>query len=64
MIDRAEPEWRRARRCGTNACVEVARVESGYLVRGTADPEHALFFSEAEWAAFIAGVQDGDFSFE
>ncbi len=64
MIEQSEFEWRRAKRCGNTACVEVARVESGYLVRGTGDPAKALFFTDAEWAAFVGGVQDGDFVFE
>jgi hypothetical protein len=64
MIKPSDHEWRRATRCGTSACVEVARVESGYLVRGTGDPDKALFFTDAEWAAFVGGVQDGDFVFE
>jgi hypothetical protein len=64
MIKPSDREWRRAKRCATGACVEVARVESGYLVRGTGDPEKELFFSDAEWAAFVGGVKDGDFVFE
>jgi hypothetical protein len=61
MIKPDDRQWRRAKRCGNYACVEVARVESGYLVRGTSDPEKTLLFTDAEWAAFVAGVRDGDF---
>jgi hypothetical protein len=64
MIKPTDQEWRRAGRCATGACVEVAKVESGYLLRGTSDPEKALFFTEAEWAAFVGGVKDGEFIFE
>jgi uncharacterized protein DUF397 len=64
MIKPTEHQWRRARRCANSACVEVAKVESGYLVRGTGDPDRTLFFSDAEWAAFVGGVQDGDFEFD
>ncbi len=64
MIQPAEHEWRRAKRCANTACVEVAKVTSGVLLRGTAEPERVLFFTEAEWVAFIGGVEDGDFTFD
>lgn len=64
MIQPTDLEWRRAKRCATGACVEVAKVDSGYFVRGTNDPMKKLFFSDAEWAAFVGAVKDGDFVFE
>ena len=58
------PQWRKAKRCGTNACVEVAKVGDQYLVRDAKHPEHApLRFADAEWAAFVDGVRGGDFDF-
>lgn len=64
MTKPTDHQWRRAKRCGNSACVEVTKVETGYLVRGTGEPGKVLFFTDAEWAAFVGGVQDGDFVFE
>jgi hypothetical protein len=56
--------WRKARRCATGTCVEVARDGDRYFVRDSKDPQAApLEFTPAEWATFVAGVQDGDFDF-
>jgi hypothetical protein len=57
-------EWRRSRRCSSNACVEVARVDESYMIRDSKDPDGAvLVFTSAEWEAFAAGVTAGDFAF-
>jgi len=57
-----QPEWRRASRCGTNTCVEVAKFEGRYLVRDSKHPEAAaLSFSSDEWRAFVAGVKGSEF---
>ena len=63
MINRTERNWRRARSCTGGNCVEVAKVEGGYLVRDSKAPEVELAYSEAEWKAFVAGVKAGEFSF-
>ena len=65
MINPTEqPQWRRARRCGSNACVEVAKVGEEYLIRDSKNPEHPpMRFTEAEWHAFRNGTRDGDFDF-
>ena len=56
--------WRRAGRCSTGACVEVAKVGNEFWVRDSKNPAVGpLRFSEAEWAAFVEGVGSGDFSF-
>jgi hypothetical protein len=56
--------WRRSRRCASGACVEVATDGDRYFVRDSKKPEAvALEFTRAEWAAFVAGVQEGDFDF-
>jgi len=56
--------WRRSSRCGTSACVEVAKVAERYLIRDSKDPAGTvLSFTEQEWAAFIQGVTAGDFRF-
>jgi Domain of unknown function (DUF397) len=61
------PIWRKSRRSNNGGnCVEVATnllPHSGQiLVRDSKDPQGAvLTFTEAEWKAFLGGVQDGEF---
>jgi len=56
--------WRRAERCGSNTCVEVARDGEHFLIRDSKRPEiEPLRFTPAEWAAFLAGARAGDFDF-
>lgn len=45
-------------------CVEVARLQDGQVaVRDSKDPAGpVLRFTPAEWAAFLGGVQNGEFS--
>jgi len=55
--------WRRSSYCGSNACVEVAKVAERFLIRDSKNPDSApLEFSAEEWRAFIAGVKRGDFT--
>lgn len=55
--------WRRSSYCGTNACVEVAEAAGRVMVRDSKNPDVAPFvFSTEEWAAFVLGVQAGEFS--
>ena len=44
-------------------CVSVAQLPGGrWAVRDSKEPEGpALVFTAAEWAAFTAGVRDGEF---
>jgi len=58
------PAWRKSSRCGSNSCVEVAKVGEEYLIRDSKNPSvAALSFTEAEWEAFTQGVSAGDFHF-
>jgi hypothetical protein len=44
------------------ACVEVAPVQDGVLVRNSKDRTGPIVrFTDAEWKAFVAGVKDGEF---
>ncbi|MEJ3742909.1 DUF397 domain-containing protein [Actinomycetes bacterium KLBMP 9797] len=53
-------EWLRSTYCTENACVEVAF--DGVVVRDSKNPDGpALRFTYSEWAAFLAGVRDGQF---
>jgi hypothetical protein len=55
-------QWRRASRCGTNACVEVAEIDGSRFLRDAKDPNGAvLAFSPAEWAAFLSAAKAGEF---
>jgi uncharacterized protein DUF397 len=57
-------KWLKSKACGTNACVEVAKVDGAYLVRDSKNPEGTvLSFTEAEWVAFTKGVMAGEFHF-
>ena len=56
-------QWRRGRSCATGACLEVARNDGSYLLRDSKKPDIAIMLTGVEWAAFVAGVRDGDFDF-
>lgn len=57
--------WRKSSYSGGNGgnCVEVADLDHGArAVRDSKDRNGpALIFTPAEWAAFTAGVRDGEF---
>ena len=54
--------WHKSTFSGNNGCVEVARLGDGAVVRDTKDRSGpVLRFTEAEWAAFVAGVKAGEF---
>jgi len=56
--------WQRSTRCDGGACVEVALHQGEVVLRDSKNPHGPLLrFSRSEWAAFIGGVQDGDFRF-
>lgn len=59
------PAWRKSSKCGNTTCVEVARVgDDTYLIRDSKRPSQpALSFTKDEWAAFVQGVQAGEFQF-
>jgi hypothetical protein len=56
-------QWHRAKYCSDAACVEVAWAQGEVLIRNNERPGQVVRFTRAEWAAFVAGVQDGDFPF-
>lgn len=56
--------WRKSRRSGGgDNCVEVAVCADGHVgVRDSKDQQGpVLVFTPGEWAAFTAGVRDGEF---
>lgn len=63
-MDLSQAKWRKSSRSGGNGnCVEVAtNLPDGVAVRDTKDRNGGtLVFTRAEWAAFVGGVQDGEF---
>jgi hypothetical protein len=58
------PNWVKSSRCAAGNCVEVAKVADQYLIRDSKRPEmNPLSFTEEEWAAFVKGVNAGEFRF-
>lgn len=56
-------EWHSAACGSVSNCVEVMETEDGIHVRDTKDNGNGpvLFYTHAEWAAFVAGVNNGEF---
>ena len=65
MADLSGAVWRKSTRSGNggNSCVEVAKNLPGVVgVRDSKDRSGpALGFGPEAWAAFLAGVKDGEF---
>jgi len=57
--------WLKSSRCGSSACVEVAKVDDDqYLVRDSKNPDvMPLSFTADDWTAFVEGVSAGEFRF-
>ncbi|WP_433715154.1 DUF397 domain-containing protein [Nocardia sp. CA-084685] len=63
-VDLSGAQWFKSSRSSANQeCVEVAFLGSGMIgVRDSKNPTGAaLVFAPAEWDAFTAGVNDGEF---
>jgi uncharacterized protein DUF397 len=62
-VDLTNAEWKTSTRSsGNGQCVEVAITSEGVAVRDTKDRSKAPhLYTQAEWAAFIGGVKDGEF---
>jgi uncharacterized protein DUF397 len=61
--DGSATRWVRSRACSSDGCVEVARLaDGGMALRDSKDTSKAAHvFDRDEWAAFIAGVKNGEF---
>jgi hypothetical protein len=64
QVDFSRAVWRKSARSGGNGnCVEVAFLDGAVGVRDSKDPSGpVLVFTPGEWAAFVGGVQDGEFA--
>ena len=58
------PYWRKAMASTTGGCVEVASVGNGMVgVRDSKDRGGPILrYTTQEWAAFLTGVRQGEFS--
>lgn len=65
-IDVTSAAWRKSSRSnGQGACVEIAFLDDGTVgMRDSKDKGGGpvLIFTPAEWAAFIGGAKDGEFT--
>jgi hypothetical protein len=61
-----DPQWVKSSLSFANGdCVQVARLPDGRVgIRDSKDPGGpVLRFTPSEWAAFLCGVQNGEFAF-
>jgi hypothetical protein len=65
-LDINEAVWLRSSRSAEDEgpTVEVAFVGDQIAVRDSTDPDAVLLFTQGEWDAFLAGVNDGEFDLE
>ncbi|GAA2352939.1 DUF397 domain-containing protein [Nonomuraea africana] len=64
--DFSRAQWRKSTFSADGACVEVAYAEGAIGVRDTKQDGAGpiLVFDEREWAAFLRGVQAGQFEID
>jgi Domain of unknown function (DUF397) len=63
--EQADITWHKSTASGGGGgdCVEVAVVDDSVLVRNSRDPlGSVLSFTRQEWAAFLEGVNNGEFT--
>ncbi|WP_434741337.1 DUF397 domain-containing protein [Micromonospora sp. SH-82] len=64
-FDLSRAVWQRAEGDNSDSAVEVAFVDDLIGMRNSAEPEGpVLVFTQAEWDAFVAGAQDGEFDLD
>ncbi len=62
MLESRDRAWRKSSRSGSSNCVEVAITGRLVKVRDSKRRSRAVLrFSYAEWRAFVAGVNGGEF---
>jgi len=61
--DLSNARWVRSRACSSDGCVEVAHLARGSVAVRDSKNTHlpTYVFDREEWAAFIAGVKNGEF---
>ncbi|MEU3455956.1 DUF397 domain-containing protein [Micromonospora sp. NPDC006766] len=64
-FDLTRAVWQRAEDDTSESAVEVAFVDDLIGMRNSAEPDGpVLVFTQAEWDAFVAGAQDGEFDLD
>jgi hypothetical protein len=53
--------WKQSSRCSAGGCVQVAHHGGRVEVRDSNRPDQVAWFSERDWAVFVAGVKAGEF---
>jgi hypothetical protein len=62
MVDFSSATWHKSTHSANNGCVEVAFAGRQVGVRDSKDRKGPiLVFTAAEWEAFLAGAQEGQF---
>ncbi|MEV0200338.1 DUF397 domain-containing protein [Nonomuraea sp. NPDC050691] len=64
QINISTAAWQKSSFCnGSSTCVEVAPLSDGSVALRDSkiDGSPVLVFTEEEWAAFVAGVREGEF---
>lgn len=63
--------WKKSTKCDSGTCVEVKFTGSPapagaqeVAVRNNQVPGEVVWFDRGEWAAFVAGVKNGEFDLE
>ncbi|WP_307798070.1 DUF397 domain-containing protein [Actinoplanes flavus] len=55
-------DWRTSTFCGSNTCIEVARIGDSIAIRDSKDPQGPVqMYSRDEWNAFLDGITGGEF---
>jgi hypothetical protein len=61
-VDVSRAVWRRGSTASAERSVEIAFVDDAILMRDGKNPDGpVLFFTRAEWDAFVGGAKDGEF---
>lgn len=55
-------KWIKATKCEQGACVEVCFDGKLIAMRNSQIPGEIIWFTQDEWAAFLAGVKLGEFN--
>jgi Domain of unknown function (DUF397) len=56
-----KPTWRKAKRCDSGACVEIATQAEHVMVRRSTDPDGTvIILSRDKWKEFVARVKHDD----
>lgn len=59
QMESATSEWRKAGRCDSHACVEVAHLNQRIAVRDSTRPSANLEFDAASWRGLMGDLRTG-----